>query len=291
MARRFGGVMGPMVTPFKADESLDLEGYAFNVRAHIAAGLDGVLVAGSTGEAALLMDDERRILIEAARKIVPEDRILLAGTGAESTRHCIARCRDAASSGADAVMRFASARPGGGARIDGVLSLGCNISIETCFVTSMLARMSSRHPERLLADLRSVGESATELDTWLTIHTYLVAMLRKFRAAVDPLRSLAREVVRPFEAGGESPFTQWYRDASTNIPVVRCLFEDSERHRTFVSSLVLHPDSHRLGDRYREDSILIEPDTGHFELEKPDVVSKHLEAMLAALEVPAATAT
>ena len=194
------------------------------------------------------------------------------------------------SSGADAVMRFASARPGGGARIDGVLSLGCNISIETCFVTSMLARMSSRHPERLLADLRSVGESATELDTWLTIHTYLVAMLRKFRGAVDPLRSLAREVVRPFEAGGESPFNQWYREASANIPVVRCLFEDSERHRTFVSSLVLHPDSHRLGDRYREDSILIEPDTGHFELEKPDVVSKHLEAILAAIEVPA-TAT
>lgn len=104
MARRFGGVMGPMVTPFNADESLDLEGYAFNVRAHIAAGLDGVLVAGSTGEAALLSEDERRILIEVARPLVPEDRILLAGTGAESTRQCIARCRDAASAGADAVL-------------------------------------------------------------------------------------------------------------------------------------------------------------------------------------------
>jgi len=194
------------------------------------------------------------------------------------------------SSGADAVMRFAGTRPGAGARIDGILSLGCNISIETCFVTGMLARMSSRHPERLLADLRTVGESATELDTWLTIHTYLVAMLRKFRGAVDPLRSLAREILRPFEAGGESPFLQWYRDTSANIPVVRCLFEDNELHRAFVSSLILgSADSHRLGDKYREDSILIEPDTGHFELEKPDVVAKHLEAMLAAMEVPATT--
>jgi 4-hydroxy-2-oxoglutarate aldolase len=104
MARRFGGVMGPMVTPFKADESLDLAGFEANVRAHMAAGLEGVLVAGSTGEAALLGDDERRVLIEAARKLVPTDRTLLAGTGAESTRHCIARCRDAASSGADAVL-------------------------------------------------------------------------------------------------------------------------------------------------------------------------------------------
>ena len=104
MARRFGGVMGPMVTPFKADESLDIAGFESNVRAHMAAGLEGVLVAGSTGEAALLGDDERRVLTEAARRLVPAERTLLAGTGAESTRHCIQRCRDAASSGADAVL-------------------------------------------------------------------------------------------------------------------------------------------------------------------------------------------
>ncbi|HWP70071.1 MAG TPA: dihydrodipicolinate synthase family protein [Gemmatimonadaceae bacterium] len=104
MARRFGGVMGPLVTPFKADESLDIAGFETNVRAHMAAGLEGVLVAGSTGEAALLGDDERRILLEAARRIVPTELTLLAGTGAESSRHCIARCRDAASSGADAVL-------------------------------------------------------------------------------------------------------------------------------------------------------------------------------------------
>jgi 4-hydroxy-2-oxoglutarate aldolase len=103
-ARRFGGVMGPMVTPFRADESVDLDGFAFNVRAHIAAGLDGVLVAGSTGEAALLSDDERRTLTEVARNDVPRERTLLVGTGAESTRHCVLRCRAAASSGADAVL-------------------------------------------------------------------------------------------------------------------------------------------------------------------------------------------
>ena len=103
-ARRFGGVMGPMVTPFRADESVDLDAFAFNVRAHMAAGLDGVLVAGSTGEAALLSDDERRTLTEVARNDVPRERTLLVGTGAESTRHCVARCRVAASSGADAVL-------------------------------------------------------------------------------------------------------------------------------------------------------------------------------------------
>ena len=104
MVRRFGGVMGPMVTPFKQDETLDIEGFETNVRAHLAAGLDGLLVAGSTGEAALLGDDERRVLTEVARSIMPEDKTLLVGTGAESTKHCIERCRDAAKAGADAVL-------------------------------------------------------------------------------------------------------------------------------------------------------------------------------------------
>jgi pimeloyl-ACP methyl ester carboxylesterase len=196
------------------------------------------------------------------------------------------------SSGADAVMRFAAARPGGGARIDGILSLGCNISLDTCFVSGMLARMSSRHPERLLADLRAVGETMSELDSWLTFHTYLVAMLRKFRSAVDPLRSLAREIVRPFEEGGDSPFITWYREASANVRGVRCVFEDNERHRTFVSDLLLSQSTtKRLGDRYREDSIVIESDAAHFDLERPEVVQKHLEALITALDAqPAGTA-
>jgi 4-hydroxy-2-oxoglutarate aldolase len=104
MARRFGGVMGPLVTPFHADESLDTAGFEANIRAHLAAGLDGVLVAGSTGEAALLDEAERRSLVAAARRIVPSDRTLLAGTGAESTRQCITRCREAAAEGADGVL-------------------------------------------------------------------------------------------------------------------------------------------------------------------------------------------
>jgi serine/threonine protein kinase len=196
------------------------------------------------------------------------------------------------SSGADAVMRFAAARPGGGAKVDAVLSLGCNLSLETCFVTSMLARMSSRHPERLLADLRSVGENATELDSWLTVHTYLVAMLRKFRNSVDPLRSLAREIMRPFEAGGESAFNSWYRDASANVRAIRCLFEDNALHRAFVGDLLLtQATTKRLGDKYREDSILIEPDTAHFDLEHPDIVQKHVEALLASIEAQPAAAS
>lgn len=101
---RFSGVLGPLVTPFGPDESIDIPAFEEDVRGHLTAGLDGVLVAGSTGEAALLDEGERRHLVAVARALVPPDRILLAGTGAESTRQCVARCRDAAAEGADAVL-------------------------------------------------------------------------------------------------------------------------------------------------------------------------------------------
>jgi 4-hydroxy-2-oxoglutarate aldolase len=104
MARRFSGVLGPLATPFRGDESLDIASLQANIRAHLTAGLDGVLVAGSTGEAALLDEGERRSAVEAAREVVPADRILLVGTGAESTRQCVARCHDVASAGGDAAL-------------------------------------------------------------------------------------------------------------------------------------------------------------------------------------------
>lgn len=99
------GIIGPVVTPFDSATG-EIAGDAFgaNVAAHIDEGLSGVLLAGSTGEAALLDESERRELTEIARSRVPSDRLLLAGVGAESTRATVARARDAAERGADAVL-------------------------------------------------------------------------------------------------------------------------------------------------------------------------------------------
>ncbi|HEU4640883.1 MAG TPA: dihydrodipicolinate synthase family protein [Gemmatimonadaceae bacterium] len=105
MSKRLAGVLGPVVTTFDA-ETGDLAPVAFraNLRAHVAQGLAGVVLCGSTGEAPLLDDAERARLVEWARDVVPGDRWLIAGTGAESTRGTIARSRDAAERGADAVL-------------------------------------------------------------------------------------------------------------------------------------------------------------------------------------------
>jgi 4-hydroxy-2-oxoglutarate aldolase len=105
MTKTLTGILGPVTTPFD-EQSGELATGAFraNIKAHMASGLAGVLVAGTTGEAALLDDDERMRLTELARPLVPDDRWLLTGTGSESTRECVRRTKDAAERGADAVL-------------------------------------------------------------------------------------------------------------------------------------------------------------------------------------------
>ena len=98
------GILAPVVTPFAASGEVDADGFVSNVGAHLGAGLHGIVVAGSTGEAALLDEGERAQLVELARGAVPSDRTLLVGTGAESTRAVIARNRIAAERGADGVL-------------------------------------------------------------------------------------------------------------------------------------------------------------------------------------------
>lgn len=96
--------MVPAVSTFDAHGALDRVAFQGNLTAHLAHGVDGVLVAGSSGESALLDDDDRRALLGWAREIVPADRWLLAGIGSESTRQTISRAHDAKAAGASAVL-------------------------------------------------------------------------------------------------------------------------------------------------------------------------------------------
>ncbi|HJQ66706.1 MAG TPA: dihydrodipicolinate synthase family protein [Gemmatimonadales bacterium] len=104
-AKVLGGIFAPVTTPFDpATGEISLLHAAQNARRLLADGLDGLVVTGTTGEAALLEPDEQRRLVAAVRAAVPRDRWFLAGTGAESTRAAIALTRAAAAEGADAVL-------------------------------------------------------------------------------------------------------------------------------------------------------------------------------------------
>lgn len=99
---RFGKVLSAMVTPFRDDGSLDLDGAAELARWLVAQGNDGLVVAGTTGEAPTLSDDEAVDLWRAVRAAV--DVPLLAGTGSNDTRHTIVMSQLAAETGVDALL-------------------------------------------------------------------------------------------------------------------------------------------------------------------------------------------
>jgi 4-hydroxy-2-oxoglutarate aldolase len=101
---RLHGIFPPIPTTFDADGEVDTAALAANVRRWMRTRLTGVLALGSNGEAALLDEDECDRVLAAVREHVPGDRVLLAGTGRESTRATIAATRRAADLGADAVL-------------------------------------------------------------------------------------------------------------------------------------------------------------------------------------------
>jgi 4-hydroxy-2-oxoglutarate aldolase len=97
------GIYPPIVTPFKDDE-IDLAGLRHNTDRWMKTGLRGLLALGSNGEAAFVDDDEAERVVATVRERVPRDRVLLVGTGRQSTRATIAATARAARAGADAVL-------------------------------------------------------------------------------------------------------------------------------------------------------------------------------------------
>jgi 4-hydroxy-2-oxoglutarate aldolase len=98
------GVIPPIPTTFDADGHVDPIAIRANVARWMTTGLAGVLALGSNGEASLLDEDESDRVVAAAREAVPADRVLLVGTGRESTPATIRATRRAAGLGADAVL-------------------------------------------------------------------------------------------------------------------------------------------------------------------------------------------
>lgn len=99
------GTFLPVTTPFDPVTSdLDVVAFRSNLRRWLEHPVSGVLIAGSTGESVFLDEAERVALIESAAEIAAPDRLVIAGTGSESTRHTIHLTRQAVEAGADAVL-------------------------------------------------------------------------------------------------------------------------------------------------------------------------------------------
>ena len=99
---RFGRVVTAMVTPFDADGRLDLDTARTLARYLQDHGNDGIVVAGTTGEAPVLTDDERLSLFAAVIEAVSIP--VVAGTGTNDTAHSVHLTKEAEALGAAGVL-------------------------------------------------------------------------------------------------------------------------------------------------------------------------------------------
>jgi 4-hydroxy-2-oxoglutarate aldolase len=104
MKHRLSGIFPPIPTTFDERGDVDVNAMTGNVRRWMTTGLAGILALGSNGEAGLLDDAESDRVVRAVRAAVPPGRLLIVGTGRESTRATIAATRRAADLGADVVL-------------------------------------------------------------------------------------------------------------------------------------------------------------------------------------------
>ena len=84
-----GEILTAIVTPFKADGSVDIQAFRALAAHLVANGSDGLVVTGTTGESPTLSDEERFQLYEAAVDEVGDRATVVAGTGTYATAHSV----------------------------------------------------------------------------------------------------------------------------------------------------------------------------------------------------------
>ena len=101
---RFEGIYTPIVTPYRADFSIDETGFAGQIENLIASGVHGIVVAGTTGEYYAQTADERIRMMEVARDVIAGRLPLVVGTGAIRTEDSVMFAEAAKARGADALL-------------------------------------------------------------------------------------------------------------------------------------------------------------------------------------------
>jgi len=98
------GIFPPIPTPFDTDGSVSSSGLKRNIEFLNRYDLSGTVVLGSNGEFVFLDPEEKVQTIEIVRDLLPTGKLLIAGTGCESTLSTVRLTREAAQVGADAAL-------------------------------------------------------------------------------------------------------------------------------------------------------------------------------------------
>ncbi len=98
------GIFPPLTTPFYPDGKVYFKKLEHNVERYSKTPAAGLVVLGSTGEAVMLSDDERREVLKVAREAAAANKVLIAGTGIESASETLRLTEYAAELGYDAAL-------------------------------------------------------------------------------------------------------------------------------------------------------------------------------------------
>ena len=98
------GVFPPIPTTFDHQDRVDLGALADNLGRWNQYDLAGYVVLGSNGEPVYVNEEEKLRVWQAARAAIPPDKLMIAGTGCESTGETIRLTKLAATAGADAAL-------------------------------------------------------------------------------------------------------------------------------------------------------------------------------------------
>src|SRR5271154_7504541 len=98
------GIFPPITTPFYPDGNVYFKKIEHNVERYSKPPVAGLVVRGSTGEAVMLSDDERREVLKVAREATAPSKVLIAGTGIESAVETLRLTEYAAELGYDAAL-------------------------------------------------------------------------------------------------------------------------------------------------------------------------------------------
>ena len=98
------GVYPAMLTPFKADDTIDFDMFTHNLNAQLDAGIDGVVMGGSLGEASTLLNEEKTALLLHCKKTMKREVPAIVTIAEQSTKAAIAVAHSAEKNGADGLM-------------------------------------------------------------------------------------------------------------------------------------------------------------------------------------------
>ncbi len=104
MSETLGSILTAMVTPFDERGGVDEDAAVALMHHLVAHGSDGLVVCGTTGEAATLDDDEHLGVIELAVGELGGSHTVVAGVGSNDTRHAVALTERATALGVDALL-------------------------------------------------------------------------------------------------------------------------------------------------------------------------------------------